>query len=418
MNILWQTEHYPDARKGGGSVTNTRHITQELRRLGQGAAILARGDSGEAAGRDGVDASPVVRLTPPVPPRRLWPVWPFLEPRALLKSLGRLSAPFETFVCHDASYGLAFKHLHPTRPVVFRIAGAARIHHACVPRPQPESGGALGARNRLLKRLVAFQEDQLDRRAWHRADALVVQSAFMKQDVSRLYGIAPERIRVIPSGVDHERLGRLEPTATMLAALGDPGRENRVIAFCGRLVRMKNVSYLLRAFAAMRLRHRCLLVIAGDGEERARLQTEAFRLGVGSQVKFLGHVEATEELLAVADIFVLPSTYEPFSNALLEAMAAGLPCLALKPDARTVRTSGAEIIVEGETGFLVDAGDPRHLADRLDLLLADPSRRAHMGAHARARCRSAYSWSACAQHYLQTLQELVDAVTLRPGSAA
>jgi glycosyltransferase involved in cell wall biosynthesis len=69
-----------------------------------------------------------------------------------------------------------------------------------------------------------------------------------------------------------------------------------------------------------------------------------------------------------------------------------------------VRTSGAEIIRDGDTGFLVSPDDPRHLAQRLDALVGDPARRVSMGSRARAWCGRTYRWSTCARGYLDTLQ--------------
>lgn len=409
MKILWQTEHYPDARKGGGSVTNTRYISEELRRLDHDVTILANGRGQAMPGAAGADRD-VMRLTPPRLPDRLWPIWPLLEPLALRKPLAAFSEVFDAFVCHDPGHSLALKHLHPARPVVCRVVGAARIHDACVAPRLKTKRTVLGWSRQGTSRLMALLDDQLDLRAWLKADALVVQSEFMKRDVAALYGIPTERIRVIPSGVDHERFARAQPGAAIRALIGDPLLDRTIVTFCGRLVPMKNVSYLLQGLAAMRQRHRCLLLIAGDGGERPRLEGEARQLGVGQDVRFLGHTERVDEILALSDLFVLPSVYEPFANALLEAMAAGLPCLALRPDFRAVRTSGTEIVRDGDTGFLVNPNDPRDLADRLDFFVTHPPERKAMGARAQQWCGQTYSWTTCARRYLLVLEELAEAL--------
>lgn len=419
MRILWQTEHYPDTRRGGGSVTNTRSICRGMRDLGHEVVILARGDRAVPTPRD-ADGEAIIRLALPRLPDRLWPVWPLLLPRALRAPMARLADSFDAFVCHDPGYGLAFKALSPRRPVVFRIAGAARIHDACVPPARPAPNLSLrDRRRRALERFMALQHDHLDQRAWRRADALIVQSEFMKREVAHSYRISTGRIHVVPSGVDHDRFAAAEPSAQALGLLQRFPGDSRpcVITFCGRLVPMKNVDYLLTGFAAMRLGDRCLLVIVGDGDERPRLEAEARRHGIADRVAFVGHVDRVDDFLGLSDVFVLPSLYEPFANVLLEAMAAGVPCIALRPMAPRVRTSADEVIVDGRTGFLVDGGDPRDLASLLDALVADVSLRHAVGGAGQAAARARYTWLGCARGYLEILLQLAMRVGAAPVAA-
>lgn len=160
----------------------------------------------------------------------------------------------------------------------------------------------------------------------------------------------------------------------------------------------------------MARRRDALLLIVGDGEERLELELEASRLGIGPEVRFVGHQERVEKFLAVSHIFVLPSLYEPFANALLEASAAGLTCLALKPDYQKVRTGCGEVIVDGVTGFLTDPEEPQSLATRLDYLVANPEMLKKMGIEGQARCQRLYNWEKCAKQYLDTITSAHDAI--------
>jgi glycosyltransferase involved in cell wall biosynthesis len=169
---------------------------------------------------------------------------------------------------------------------------------------------------------------------------------------------------------------------------------------------MKNVQYLVQGFARMKFRDRCVLVLVGDGGERDALTEDAKRLGVSSLVRFMGHTTHVEEFLAASNIFVLPSSFEPFGNVLLEAMAAGLPCVALRPDFLKVRTAGAEHIRDGETGYLVDGDDPSDLANKLDLLVTEPLTRQRMGEAAQLLCKTKYSWENCAPKYIDLVQRI------------
>jgi glycosyltransferase involved in cell wall biosynthesis len=147
-------------------------------------------------------------------------------------------------------------------------------------------------------------------------------------------------------------------------------------------------------------RERCVLALIGNGDQRSALEAEAQRLGIAPRVRFVGHSDRVHEFLAASDVFVLPSTYEPFGNALIEAMAAGLPCVALRPDGPTIRLATAEIMRDGATGFLVASGDPADMAARLDGLVRDGALRERFGAAGQARCRERYNWERCARGYL------------------
>jgi glycosyltransferase involved in cell wall biosynthesis len=404
LRVLWQNEHYPDVIKGGGGAVNTYYIVRALERLGCDPVVLASGGIRDRTGWEAFDGTRIMRLASVRPPDRLWPIWPVLMPHALRQPLAEIARPFDAFVCSDSAYALSLGRLYPDRPLVCRVEGTVRGYDAAVPADRVGiSRSPRELKLAVIHRLLTLENEVMDRRAWKRSHALVVKSAFMKRDVTRLYGITPEKIHVIPNGVDHERYARARPTEAALERLGNPERGTLVITFCGRLVKMKNVPHLLRAFARMRLRSRCLLALVGDGAEREALEAEAQRLGISSEVRFIGRTDRVEEFLAASDIFVLPSTYEPFGNALLEAMASGLPCVALRPDHAAIRTASDEIIEDGETGSLVDPHDPGALAATLDRLAADPALRRRLGEAGRARCRSAYSWDGCAAGYLELL---------------
>jgi glycosyltransferase involved in cell wall biosynthesis len=262
---------------------------------------------------------------------------------------------------------------------------------------------------------MTTQNEWMDRRVWASADALVVKSEFMKREMEQLYGLAAARLHVIPNGVDHARFSGGAPAARVLEQLGNSNHTKTVISFCGRLVPMKNVALLLGAFARMESRARCVLAIMGDGDERANLERTARDLGIAASVRFLGQIDRVEEYIAASDISVLPSTYEPFGNALLEAMAAGVPCIALEPDGSAIRTASDEIIEHGRTGLLVPGGAPGPLASALDELVGNPELRKTLGRRAQAVCRTRYSWDTCAAAYVDLLKTVGDRLAVRGG---
>jgi glycosyltransferase involved in cell wall biosynthesis len=142
------------------------------------------------------------------------------------------------------------------------------------------------------------------------------------------------------------------------------------------------------------------LVIAGQGDDRPRLERVARRLGLGDAVRFAGFVSEEEKrgLLRAATATVLPSAKEGWGIANVEAAACGTPALAAD------RPGLKESVRHGETGYLVPHGDATALADRMRDLVADPALVARLGANARAFAAT-LSWDAAADH---TVAHLAD----------
>lgn len=132
------------------------------------------------------------------------------------------------------------------------------------------------------------------------------------------------------------------------------------------------------------------LLLAGDGSKRAALEQLAAQLGVAARVAFLGTVPEPAALYAAFDVYAQSSHCEGISNSILEAMAQGRPVVATRAG------GNGEVIVDGQTGYLVAPRDPASLAARIVELLADPARRAAMGQAAQERVRTAFGLEAMA----------------------
>jgi glycosyltransferase involved in cell wall biosynthesis len=188
-------------------------------------------------------------------------------------------------------------------------------------------------------------------------------------------GVPRERITVIPNGVDVERF-RVPPAprAELGAADGVP-----LIGSVGCLAPRKDQGTLLEALARLDARgvaYRCALV--GDGPDRAALEAQVARLGLGERVRFLGERPDVERLLPALDLFVLSSREEGIPNALLEAMAAGRASVA------TAVGGTPEVMEDGVSGWLVPPHDADALAAALADALARPAEAARRAAAARA----------------------------------
>jgi glycosyltransferase involved in cell wall biosynthesis len=162
-----------------------------------------------------------------------------------------------------------------------------------------------------------------------------------------------------------------------------------VIGAVARLSKEKGLRYLLEAFAVVAARHpEARLVLAGEGPERRRLERLAGRLGVAERVRLLGEVphERVPQVLEGLDVFAMPSTYEGFGVAALEAAAMEVPVVAS-------RIHGIpDVVMDGETGLLVPARDRRALAAALERLVSDPDLRRRLGRAGRAFVAEHYSW--------------------------
>lgn len=197
-------------------------------------------------------------------------------------------------------------------------------------------------------------------------------------------------IGVIPAGAD---LDAVTPSTT--PTLEGPMR----LLFVGRLVSQKGLDVLFRALATMKAHQDWTLTIAGEGPLKDDLALAVHQLGLAERVVFRGWLER-DQLPAVygeADIFVLPSRDEGMPNAMLEAMAAGLPVIGSK-------VAGlSEVVIDGETGFLVPPEDADALAHALRVAIEDRDQTFKLGQAARARVVERFSWDRAADSYMALL---------------
>lgn len=179
------------------------------------------------------------------------------------------------------------------------------------------------------------------------------------------------KLKIVHCGVDPEKYGQT-PHRTF----------GKHLVFVGRLDAIKGVPLLLDALSALRKDHPdARLSIVGDGPHREQLEQQAERLGLGDMVAFLGYrsQDAVADLLAEADMLVLPSFAEGVPVVLMEAMAARLPVIASQV------AGVGELVEDGVSGHLIPAGDMQSLIARMDHLLSHPDVCAKMGEAGRAK---------------------------------
>jgi glycosyltransferase involved in cell wall biosynthesis len=264
-------------------------------------------------------------------------------------------------------------------------------------------GGMLGDAERLRrKRFGRWRAAALARGI----DRFAVISSEIDAELAAL-GVPPERRCFVPNGVDAERFQPLPELARaeLRARLGVG--DAPLVVYAGRLVPEKRVGDLLVAWVRVREAHPAAqLLVLGGGECAAELH-----LRTPPGVRFLGDVGDIAPYLRVADAFALPSGTEGLSNALLEAMAAGLPVVA------TAVGGAVDLVESGENGQLVAPGDTAALARALISLLAGRSRARRIGANARQRVTSGYSLNTVAERLLHLYRDLAAAPRTRPTTA-
>lgn len=264
--------------------------------------------------------------------------------------------------------------------------------------------GGLAARWRGLPAVTTRRQDKRVKRGWRTRliyGSLVERAVAISPAVRRRLeegGVAPDSLSTISSSVDPAALTPSRPREQTRESLGVEG-DAPLLLVLAALVRRKGVDVLLAALE--RADDRCVLVVAGDGEERAALERDAGRRGLAERVRFLGHREDKADLLAACDLFVLPSRLEGLGVAALEAMSAGRPVVA-----SAVGGLG-EAVVDGETGRLVPPEDPKRLAAALDELIADPDLAARMGAAGRERIAGRYDATGMVEAYEELYREVL-----------
>jgi len=306
--------------------------------------------------------------------------------RVVARRAGEMGVPTEILpLGGDAMLPHAFRlarRLRELKPDAFIIGTYKKLFLA-----------ALGARIARVPRVVARVglETDTPRSAKYRhalprwVHAVAVNARRMRPAFAELAGFGPGRVAVIHNGVGAPE--RRQPSGAVRAALGI-APDAPTVGAIARLAAQKRLDRLLRAVARLADVH---CIVAGDGEERARLEALAAELGISPRVHFLGHRGDTGDVLGAIDIFVVSSDREGLSNSMLEALAAGVPVISTP-------VSGADDALEpladgAAPGEIVGFPDDE-IAAAIRRLLADPARRETMGDAARRRAAERFSMDA------------------------
>jgi glycosyltransferase involved in cell wall biosynthesis len=258
----------------------------------------------------------------------------------------------------------------------YAVAAAALVRRPCVVAVYQLPVPPVSRRQRWAKRVTSTA-----------VDCHVGVGMRTAREVEELLGLRVGSVRTIHNGVPD-----LDPGAEPRPAAGP------IVGAVGRLAFQKGFDVLLRA---MRDVEAATLVVVGDGEDREQLQALASGLGVADRTIWAGWSDDVRAHVRSFDVFVLPSRFEGFPLAVLEAL------LAEKPVVATDVGSVGEAVITGETGLLVPSDDPGALAVAIRRLLADDQFRRRLGAHGRELVLSRFTAAHMARAFSDLYRELL-----------
>jgi glycosyltransferase involved in cell wall biosynthesis len=353
MRIIQTINHAGSDR--GGAERLARGLHEDLLAMGQDARLIAL----ETCDLEGLENAQSLGFKSPRDPR---------APLALRGALGRHLRPGDVVHAHlfpTTLYVSVLKQLGQLR------TASAMTEHSTWNRRRDRAWG------RALDRMIYGGFDQI--------------AAISEQTAAELLKARPEcagRIHVATNGT--QLLFDRVPTR---ATSGAPP----LVLSLGRLARPKNYHTALEAMALLKYRP-WRYYIAGSGPDEPALRTQVGVLGLEDRVKFLGHVDDIRPLLEASDLFLMPSLWEGFGLAAVEAMNAGLPVIASD-------VPGLREVVAPTGAPLVSPEDPQALAGAITHLLDDPEQRAKLGARGHEQARR-YGRDRMARDYLAMWQDM------------
>jgi len=292
----------------------------------------------------------------------------------------------------------------------------ADIAHLHFPHPPGEVAHLLFGRAR--RTVITYHSDIVRQRAlrvvygpllWRvlkRADRLIATSPIYV-DTSPYLSRFREKCAVIPLGADLDRFDRVDPTRieALRQRLLPPSSPQPTLLFVGRLRYYKGLDNLIRAMPEIA---NARLLVVGDGPMHAEWEQLARDMHLSDRVVFAGKVDDADlaACYKLGDVFVLPANAraEAFGTVIVEAMAAGLPVVCTE-----VGTGTSWVNQDGVTGFVIPSRDPEALAQAVNQLLSNPSRRRAMAQAASQRAHAEFSQTAMLERVEQVYRDVMNA---------
>lgn len=325
----------------GGSGVVAMELAREMARRGHEMHIVSYERPFRLKEADGIVYHQI--------PLREFPLFP--SPLFTLETVAKLVQ-----ILQECSPGII--HVHYTLPysiAALQARSISGLEHIKLVTTIHGTDISTWGRDKLMQPLIRY--------GLEKSDAVTAVSHSLRKEAAALLELQESSISVIYNFIDVERYN-MQPDPELRSRLA-PGGE-KIIMHISNFRPVKRVPDLIRAFARLsRERSDIVLVLVGEGAEKAPVEEMVRQLGLISRVRFMGSKVDPAPLLAVADLLALPSEKESFGLVALEAMACGVPVVA-------TNTGGLpEVVKDGEWGFLVPVNDSHALAAAMGRLLDD-----------------------------------------------
>lgn len=230
----------------------------------------------------------------------------------------------------------------------------------------------------------------------------LANSESVKKQYSEQFGADHHKIMVVPNGIDVDYYDSLAKNRNLPRSLGI-GSGGLILTCVANLHAYKGHTYLLEAFEQVfQNQQNITLLLVGDGPEKNHLLNQINRYTSKSNILFLGRRNDIPQILKITDIFVMPTFLEGMSNAILEAMASGLPIITTNID------ENKRWLEESASALLVDPGSSSQIARAIKTLLDDPALAKRLAAQAKTVVRERYSIASTSQTFTKTIYRLLD----------
>ncbi|MDD3315777.1 MAG: glycosyltransferase family 4 protein [Syntrophaceticus sp.] len=388
MRILMFSWEYPP-RSVGGLAQHVYDLTTALAAAGDEVHLITVGDAGSKE-QENIGGLHIYRLQPynlSAPDFLTWILQLNFRMVEYAIPLVNSLAEIDLIHAHDWLVAYAGRALKQA----YKVPLIATIHAT-------EYGRNQGLHNDL-QRYISDVEWWLTYEAWR----VIVCSHYMEQELTRVFQLPTDKIRVVPNGVDLDRYQRKDMKHLSREQYAAPGE--KIVFFVGRLVREKGAEVLLDAVPKVfQYYSNAKFVIAGKGPALDYLKNKASDIGLYDRVFFTGYIDddTRDFLYGEADVAVFPSLYEPFGMVTLEAMAARTPVVVSD-------VGGLGEIVQHETnGLKCYPGNPNSLADNILRLLHEPDLANRLAERAYSNLRKQYTWDEIAHQTRDVYAEVHD----------
>lgn len=399
MRVLLLSWEYPP-RIVGGLGRHVYHLATTIAAKGQDIHVITKDYPGapDYEFSEGVHIHRVVNYPPEIPQEE-WVSWTLQFNVAVLEkaiSIVNRYGDFDVIHAHDwlvAHAAAGLKHSYGM-PIVSTIHATEYGRH---------QGNLPGAMNRLIHQVEWWLTFESER--------VICCSTYMLEQITRIFSLPPEKVEIIPNGIDCGRFTRdisIDLVRNRYVPAGD-----KLVFFVGRLVYEKGVQTVIEA---MPIIHETMknvtFIVAGDGPHADELKGLVSKHGLEEKVRFLGHMD-TDGLISFyrcADLTVVPSLYEPFGMVVLESMALGTPTIVAD-------TGGlAEIVTDEETGLTFEPGDPCELAKAVLRILNNPKLSERIVEDASTLIEDRYDWNHIASRTVEIYERAELLYEQRPRS--